>query len=653
MKKYFILLSAMILVCFGGLSFAEEYTLFSPDKKIKLAVNIRDSICFKIYYSDTAVLSASAISMHLADGNILGRNSSVKNEKKRKVDRKIKPIIKEKFSEINESFNEIRLDFENQFSIEFRAYNEGAAYRFVTQVQEDIIINGEKLNLGFGKEDSLYFQRSNSFSSSYETPYEHMPIDSVGTKGLICLPALVETDDNIKLLLTESDLVDYPGMWLMGTGKARMTSVFPGYPVEKSYKGSPYGFGRVAKHADFIAKTKGSRTFPWRIFAAASDDKELITNQLVYMLASPSKLKETSWIKPGVVTFDWWARRNIFNADFKAGINTETAKYFIDFAAEFGLEYFLFDDGWTDNIDILKVNPQLNMEEIAAYAKEKNVQLMVWLIWSALERQMDDVFAMLDKWGVGGIKVDFMNRDDQEMVNFYHKVAAEAAKRKMVVNFHGAYKPAGLRRAYPNVLTREALIEFEYNGVSDRANPEHHNLLPFIRMVSGPMDYIPATMNNAQRNDFRKNADHPMGLGTRAHAMALFVVLESPMQMLPDSPSDYYKERECMEFIAKIPVEWDETIVLDAKIGDYIMLAKRSGDEWSAAAITDWDARDFDLAFDFLDEGDYQIEYIRDGLNADLRAADYKKETGIINKNSTFRIKLAQGGGWLARIFKH
>ena len=408
----------------------------------------------------------------------------------------------------------------------------------------------------------------------------------------------------------------------------------------------------MTKHADYIAKTTGSRSYPWRIFAIAEQDKDLITNQLVYLLAPPLQLDDVSWIKPGIVTFDWWARRNIYGVDFKAGINTATAKYFIDFAAEFGLEYFLFDDGWTDNNNILSYNKDLDMDEIAAYAKEKKVGLMMWLIWANLDLQTDEVFDMLEKWEVRGIKVDFMNRDDQEMVNFYYKIAGKAAERKMVVNFHGAYKPAGLRRAYPNVLTREALIEFEYNGWTDYANPRHHNLLPFIRMVAGPMDYIPGTMNNAQKKDFRKNGDYPMGQGTRAHAIALFVVLESPMQMVPDSPSDYYRERECMEFIAKIPQEWDETRVLDARLGKYVVIARRNGDDWYLAAITDWKARSFDIPLDFLDNGKYTIELIKDGLNADLRAIDYVKETHIVDKNSLYHLQLAPGGGWIAGIFR-
>ncbi len=637
------------IICTSDQTAAENHTILSPDAKIELSVNTTDSLKFQVKYMDKLVLSAAKISLELVDNN-LGIDSQVKNFSIKKVDRLLKPVIKEKFSQIEEKFYAIQIDFEEGFSVEFRAYNEGVAYRFITNLNDSITIKKENLHLSFSENDSIYFQRSAGFSSAYETPYNHLLLKEVGSDGLICLPALVETNTGIKVLFAESDLNDYPGMWLKGTGSAAMTSIFAGYPLEKSYEGTPYAHGHIVKHADFIANTKGSRTFPWRVFAIANEDKDLITNQLVYILAAPNRLKDVSWILPGIVTFDWWARRNIYGVDFKAGINTATAKYFIDFAAEFGIEYFLFDDGWTDNENILNVNPELNMEEIAAYAAKKNVNLMVWLLWATLDKQMDEVFAMLDKWGISGIKVDFMNRDDQEMVNFYHKIAGRAAEQNMVVNFHGAYKPAGLRRKYPNVLTREALIEFEYNGWTDYANPEHHCLLPFIRMVCGPMDYIPATMNNAQQNDFRKNGDYPMGLGTRAHAMALFVVLESPMQMLPDSPSDYYKERECINFLAKIPVEWDQTVVLDAQIGNYIVIARRSGDDWYVAAITDWDAREFDLKFDFLEKGNYKLEYIRDGTNADLRAIDYKREVQMIKNDTTIHIDLASGGGWLARI---
>jgi len=300
------------------------------------------------------------------------------------------------------------------------------------------------------------------------------------------------------------------------------------------------------------------------------------------------------------VMFDWWAKHNIFGVDFKAGINTETAKYFIDFCAEYGFRYFMFDDGWSPENDLLTTVPGLDMEEVTSYAREKGVDIMLWMIWHTLERQWEEAFDLFQKWGIKGIKVDFMNRDDQWMVSFYEKIAKEAAARKMIVDFHGAYKPCGLGRKYPNVLTREGLIEFEYNGSTDHDNPLHHNLLPYIRMFTGSMDYIPATMRNASRENFRPIGDYPMGQGTRAHAMALFVILSSPLTMLPDSPSDYFREEECTRFLAGIPVVWDETKFLGGKLAKYTVIARRSGSEWYVGAITDWDERELDFSTDFL-----------------------------------------------------
>jgi len=371
---------------------------------------------------------------------------------------------------------------------------------------------------------------------------------------------------------------------------------------------------------------------------------------MVYLLASQCAIADPSWIKPGVVMFDWWAKHNIYGVNFRSGINTETAKYFIDFCAEHGFRYFLFDDGWCPGDNILKPVPGLNMEEVTAYASSKDVDVMLWVIWRTLEKQWSEAFSLFEKWGIKGIKMDFMNRDDQIMVEFYERVARTAAEKKMVVDFHGAYKPCGLRRKYPNVLTREGLIEFEYNGWTDQANPEHHNLLPYIRMFAGPMDYIPASMRNSTKNNFRALGDYPMEQGTRAHSMALFVILNSPMTMLPDSPSDYYREKECTEFLTKIPVEWDETRLLEGKIGKYTVLARRAGKNWFAGAVTDWDKRDIDLETDFLAPGKYRLEAIVDGINADKRAEDYRKTTMTFNAGDILKISLAPGGGWVARI---
>jgi alpha-glucosidase len=371
---------------------------------------------------------------------------------------------------------------------------------------------------------------------------------------------------------------------------------------------------------------------------------------MVYLLATPNVLKDVSWIKPGVVMFDWWAKNNIYGVDFKAGINTETAKYFIDFCAEQGFRYFLFDDGWCEKGDLLHPVDGLNMPEVTAYAKTKGVDVMLWVIWHTLERQWEQAFEQFEKWGIKGIKMDFMNRDDQQMVEFYEAVVKKAAEKKMVVDFHGAYKPCGLRRKYPNLLTREALIEFEYNGWTNEVSPNHDNLLPYIRGFVGPMDYIPATLRNSTKDNFRPIGDYPMGQGTRAHAIALFVILNSPMTMLPDSPSDYYREKECTDFIAKIPVEWDETKLLQGKIEKYTVMARRSGNNWFIGAITNWDSRKLELETSFLKPGNYKLEAIQDGINASTRAEDYKQIEMKFMAGDKLKIELASGGGWVARV---
>ncbi len=642
----------VLIFIFTFQAFGKEYQLTSPDSKIEIVISSNSKLDLKVNFQSKLLFHASNLFIELNDKTKLGVQPVVNVAKRSSTNKIFVPVIKEKYAKIHEQYNELKLDFDGYFSYVVRAFNDGIAYRFLTSIKDSIVVKKENLNLIFTENDSIYFQKSKTFNSSYETVYQHKAIGDISTDGYCCLPALVEKQSGTKILISESDLEDYPGLWLKATGSPNLKSVHAGYPVEFRNEGSPYGQGQVKRHADFIAKIRGNREFPWRVFVIAEKDADLITNTLIYQLAKPNQIEETSWITPGVVTFDWWGRRNIYGTDFKAGINTETAKYFIDFASEFGFEYFLFDDGWSKQENLFSIHPDLNIEEVMKYAREKNVKIMLWVIWDTFEKQSDAAWDQFEKWGISGIKFDFMNRDDQKMVQFYHRVAKEAAKRKMVIDFHGAYKPAGLRRAYPNVLTREALIEFEYNGWTKHVTPDHDNLLPYIRMVTGPMDYIPFTTHNAQKKNFRPVGDMPMGQGTRAHSMALFVVLESPMQMLPDSPSDYYQERECTEFMSKIPVEWDDLKVLEVKIGDYTILARKKGENWYIGAITDWDSREFEIDFSFLSDGIYEIEYIEDGINAAERAIDYKRKTRNITNKDKIEIKLAPGGGWIARIIK-
>jgi alpha-glucosidase len=641
-------LTALLFLSFSV--FPQKYGLTSPNGKLTAAIEIDTGIYVALLKGRSVVIKMGNIS--LENYYVAERNAGYKVQKAipRSVNEVIKPEIREKAAMLTNSYNELEIKFRKSLSVTFRLFNEGLAYRFSISEKDSLRIIRENLDLYLDAGDSVRFQSSETFNSPYETPYEHEKITGIKSGKLISLPMLIEKQDGPFVMVTEADLYDYPGLWFKGTGQAQLSAINPPIPKSLTTTGSAYIRNQVTGTNDYIAQVKGSRTYPWRIFAVAGDEKELISNSMVYLLASPCVVKDISWIKPGVVMFDWWAKNNIYGVDFKAGINTETARYFIDFCAEHGFRYFLFDDGWSPRDDLLKTVPGLNMEEVISYGKSKGVDIMLWMIWHTLEKQWDKTFNQFEKWGIKGIKVDFMNRDDQPMVMFYEAVAREAASRKLVVDFHGAYKPCGLSRKYPNVLTREALIEFEYNGGTDQDNPVHHNLLPYIRMFPGPMDYIPATMRNSTRDNFRPIGDYPMGQGTRAHSMALFVILNSPMTMLPDSPSDYYRENECTEFLTKIPVEWDETRLIQGKIGKYTVIARRAGNEWHIGAITDWSERMIDLETGFLKPGRYRLEAIEDGINANTRAEDYKKIVKDFQAGDVLKLKLASGGGWVARI---
>jgi alpha-glucosidase len=653
MKKVLFLAALLIgIACtaFAGPVKMKEYRLSSPDRKLSAVIRIDSTIRFELFRNGSSLMSSEAIGIQLADGTFTGKDPVVKKSSQNKVDQVIKPEIREKSESIRDNYEELMLVFKPDYSLEFRMYNEGLAYRIRLDKPGDIVINNELGGYRFHPDDSVCLALEKNFYSAYENPYVYKTIGTLTAGDRFYLPVLVHKADGNGLWLGESNIRDYPGMWLEKSTGSSVRSIFPGYPLKIKEEGSPYSQTKVAEYAPYIARTKGTRTLPWRIVAVSEKDADLITNQLVYLLADPSAIADPSWIKPGWVILDWWARRNIFGVDFKADINTETAKYFIDFCAKYGITYYLFDDGWSDLGNILKLRPGLDMDAVVAYAKQKDVKILLWLAAATLERQMTEALDLYEKWGIAGIKVDFMNRDDQQMMNYYEKVLRETANRHMVVNFHGTCKSTGMRRTWPNLLTQEGLIEFEFSGCSDWDNPDHHNTLPFLRNVAGPMDYIPGTFNNVVKKDFRINGDYPAGMGTRAHFIAMAVTTMSPMQMIPDAPSDYEREPDCARFLLSIPVTWNETRVLEAKMGDYVIIARRNGKDWYIGATTDWTPRDFTLDFSFLPSGTFTLDLVRDGINADIRAIDYKMETIQVTRDTRLRIHLAPGGGWAGRI---
>ncbi|OHB79996.1 MAG: alpha-glucosidase [Planctomycetes bacterium RBG_16_55_9] len=629
-------------------SLGKDYELISPNKELVLKVAVNENIQYSVRYKSRLLIEPSAMSLKLGENTILGVNAQVRQVKRREVDEKIFPPVQVKSRVIPDRFNEMSIEFEGGFGLVFRIYDDGAAYRFVTEIDKDVEVVMEEVTFNFTDDHSIYFPEEESFQSHSERDYKYLKLSEISDRMMCSLPALVDVADGPKVLITEADLEDYPGLYLRGAGSRSLYGKFPAYALEERARNDrdvP-----VTKRADFIAKTHGRRTFPWRVLIVAEKDGELIESEMVYKLAKPLQLKDTSWIKPGKVAWDWWNANNIYGVDFRAGINTETYKYYIDFAAKYGIEYIILDEGWYVLGDLTKVVEGMDMEELFRYAKSKSVGIIPWVIWKTLDDQLTEAMDQFEKWGAKGLKVDFMQRDDQWMVNFYDKIAKEGAKRHMLIDFHGSFKPTGLRRAYPNVITREGVRGLENCKWGDAANPEYNVTIPFIRMAAGPMDYTPGAMVNAQRRDFQPIFNRPMSLGTRCHQLAMYVVYESPLQMLADSPSNYLKEPQCMEFLAKAPTVWDQTKVLDAKVADYVLVARKSGDEWYVGAMTDWMGRELTVDFSFLEPGQHIIQIYKDGINADRYGNDYKKETAKISASDTMKIKLAPGGGWAAMI---
>ncbi|MBN2589540.1 MAG: glycoside hydrolase family 97 protein [Sedimentisphaerales bacterium] len=637
-----------ICLIFSSSMFAEEYVVNSFDGKINLNVSVKEQILYSVKYDSKLILASSPISMQIDSNIMIGKNPNVLKTETRKVDNIIIPPVKIKSKEIIDQYNELKIDFEESYSLIFRVYNDGVAYRLVTDIDKEIEVINELVLFNFPENHSVYFHEEDSFITHSERMYKYIKLSEISDNNMCSLPTLIDISDGPKVLITESDLKDYPGLYLYGVNSQSLIGQFPHYVLadRMSDDRNPV----VTQRANYIAKTNGKRSYPWRIMIIAAKDGDLIESQMVYKLASPSKIEDTSWIKPGKVAWDWWNANNIYGVDFKSGVNTETYKYYIDFASKYGIEYIILDEGWYVLGDLMDVVDDMDVEELFRYAKTKNVKIIPWVIWKTLDDQLPQAMEQFAKWGAAGLKVDFMQRDDQWMVNYYYRIAEETAKHKMLVDFHGAHKPAGLQREYPNFITNEGVQGLEHTKWSANETPEHNVTLPFIRMVAGPMDYTPGAMVNAQQNNFYDAFERPMSQGTRCHQLAMYVVYESPLQMLCDSPSNYLKEPECMEFLSKVPTVWDQTKVLDARVGDYVIVARKNGDQWYIGAMTDWTARELTIDFSFLPSGSHTMTLYRDGVNADRYASDYKKETVKIEAGDKFQIKLAPGGGWAAII---
>ena len=624
-------------------------TVASPNQTLVVTIGVGEQLTWAVSLRDRVVLQPSRIGMTLEGGQIIGAAPKTSGTSTRAVDQILKPVVRIKRAEVRDRFNERRIDFAGNYSLVVRAYDDGVAYRFATTLRGDITVKSEEAMLAWTGDHLVFFPEETSLLSHQERQYKRLKISEIGAGRFSSLPAMVDLTNGVKAVITEADLLDYPGMDLTSGGEPNtLKGLFPAYP--KKVELGRDRDEKVLEREDYIARTRGTRDFPWRVVVVTERDEDLLSTDIVYRLASETTMTDTSWIKPGKVAWDWWNANNIYGAPFGAGINTDTYKHYIDFAADNGIPYIILDEGWYKLGDLLAVVPSMDMERLAAYAKQKNVGLVMWVIWKTLDVQMAAALDQFQKWGVKGIKVDFMQREDQWMVNYYERVAKEAAKRHLLVDFHGAYKPTGLYRTYPHVVTSEGVLGLEQSKWGDLASPENAVTFPFMRMLAGPVDYTPGAMLNATKADFKPVYNRPMSQGTRCQQLAMYVVFESPLQMLADSPSNYRHEPESLAFLSAVPTVWDETRVLSAKVGEHILVARRSGREWYVGALTNWTPRDVEVDLSFLGNGGFAADIYRDGPNADRAGVDYAREKRTVTAKDSVPVHLAPGGGWVARI---
>ena len=655
MKK--IALVAMTLCFAWSASAQKEFKITSPNGRVTAEISLDNQLTYSISLDGEEVMDDSPIGVTLTTGEVWGSNPKLKSKKTKKVDQMI-PSPFYRANQLRDNYNELTLTFKDDYGVEFRAYNDGIAYRLITTRKTPFIIQKDNTAFDFDDDDDVIasYVREDykagdftaQFGSSFENLYSEYKVKDMKRDRLTFLPVMVKTDDGV-VCITETNLESYPGLYLLGTGSDKMQGINAPYPKTMKQGGHNMLQEPVSEGENFIAKINGPRTFPWRIAIVAKEDKDIAASTLGYQLGEPSRVADYSWVKPGKVAWDWWNDWNIGGVDFRAGINTETYKYYIDFASQKGIEYVILDEGWAVNLkaDLLQIIPEIDLKGIVEYGKQKGVGIILWAGYYAFNRDMENVCKHYSDMGVKGFKIDFMDRDDQLMTEFMYRAAATCAKYHMLADFHGTYKPSGLNRTYPNVVNFEGvhgLEQMKWESGTDQL--KYDVTIPYIRQVAGPMDYTQGAMLNGGIRNYHPFNSEPMSQGTRCHQLGLYVVLDSPLNMLCDSPTNYLKEPECTDFIAKIPTVWDETRIIDGKVGEYIVTARRSGITWYVGGITNREPRDLTIDLSFL--SGKQMQLFKDGVNADRKGSDFK----LTNERteSKLQIHLAPGGGFAAKI---
>ena len=659
----------MLAICSFAIAQAKptQKQITSPDGTLKVTVTVADDIRWSVEDDGKRIIAPSQIAMQIGQSEVWGEKPSLRKATVGKIDKVIpSPIYKK--SEVDNRCTTLTLAFKGDYAIELRAYDNAAAYRFISTRKGDYTVKNEVSEWDFAGDNTVYgsyvkFNRKGTgnaiekqYYNSFENAYFVEPLKKMNPERLMFLPVLVEVDDK-KVCITESDLMSYPGMYLYNSnGDTALEGNFAPYPDKVTQGGHNMLQGEVQTRKPYIAEVSGPRSFPWRICIVADNDAELLDDDMVFRLSQPNAIGDTSWIKPGKVAWDWWNDWGLYGVDFEPGINNRTYEYYIDFAARNGIEYVILDEGWSVNkkADLMQVIPEIDVKHLCDYAKERGVGIVLWAGYWALNRDMEQVMKHYAEMGVKGFKIDFMDRDDQQMVDFYERAAVTAAKYKLMCDFHGAYKPCGLSRKYPNVVNYEGVNGLEQMKWStiELDQVTYDVMIPFIRMVAGPMDYTQGAMVNAQKASYHASNSEPMSQGTRCRQLAMYVVFESPFNMLCDSPTNYEKEPVCTEFIAKIPTVWDETEALDGKVGEYCIIARRAGDVWYVGGMTNWDEREVEIDLSLLGEGNYAATEFVDGPNANKLGRDFLKKSIEVKGGSKLKVKMAKGGGFAMKIEK-
>ena len=640
MKRLFLIAAALTA---ATTTFAREYTVTSPNGKIEVKVSTQPELRWSLSRAGERLLEPSRIGLTLAGEAPLGVAPAVRSVRTSAIDTRSTAEVPTKFRELHDRCNELLIAFRGDWAVRLRVYDNGAAYRFETARRGETVVEDETAEFNFASDNDTYWtrERNPDFISHCEAFFERKRLSELERSVYAYLPVYFATPGGTRMVVTETDLEDYPCMFLFGGEGRRLRAEFPPVVLESRLKEGSDRNEEFLRKADYIAVTEGTRTYPWRVVTVDEDDRALLENYLPYQLASKAVEGDASW--------DWWNGLNVYGVDFEAGVNTATYKYFIDFAARYGLEYILLDEGWSvSTLNIREPRKEVDLKEIVRYGNEKGVGVILWTLWNPMKKDLTGILDTYRDWGVKGIKIDFMQRSDQEMVNFYEQIARAAYDRGLLVDFHGSFKPAGLQRKYPNVLSFEGVYGMENDKCSKDITPAHDCVLPFTRMVAGPMDYTPGATVNATAADFSVSWSHPMSQGTRAHQAALYVIYESPLQMLCDSPSHYLRTPEFTGFIAAVPTVWDQTAALHASAGEYAAVARRNGDRWYIGAITDWTGRDMEIDLSFLGEGRYRMQYFADGVNADSYAQDFRTGEREVTREDKLNVRLASGGGWAA-----